>query len=405
MRYSELRIETQRQAPARARSEGESLLKRAGYLSGDGEPTPLGRRSLARLEELAQTMPPAQMFEVLELPTIRGGAGAYFLPIATGRLNLMECPSCGYAAPQGTARFKKAAPEPESPAPIEKVLTPDCPTIEALAAFLGLPKTKTAKALMYTRSSDRKFVFVVVRGDMQLSEAKLQGQVGEVRAATNEEIVAAGAAPGYASPIGLKDALVVIDDLIPTSPNLVAGANEQGYHLKNTNYGRDYAAHFVADLVLAEPQAPCPNCGHAMSLARAELIMDAQGLHTGNVLQALADIHHDGKGLTMPAAGAPFVVYLLHVPGKDLDTRAQATRLHDEWEAAGIPVLFDDRDERAGVKFNDADLIGCPVRATVGERSMKDGMVELKARPSSEAKLAPFAETIPMIQQLTKKAA
>lgn len=144
---------------------------------------------------------------------------------------------------------------------MEKVLTPECPTIEALAIFLNIPKEKTAKALMFTRTTDGKFIFVVVRGDMTLSEAKLKNAVDEVRLATPEEIAKSGAAAGYASPIGLKDALIVVDDLIPQSPNLVAGANETGYHLLHTNCGRDYTPELVADLVLANAGDACSNCG------------------------------------------------------------------------------------------------------------------------------------------------
>ena len=404
MRYSELKIETQRQAPARARTEGESILRRAGYIDRDGEPTPLGRRSYARLEELFRTQAAAESFALLDLPALQAEGGAFFFPTSTGRLDVLQCPSCGYTSLQETARFRKTAVQGEVPAPVEKVLTPECSTIEALAGFLGVRKTQTAKALMYTQDTDGKFVFVVIRGDMQLSDAKLRQHVGEVRIATPQEIVAAGAAPGYASPIGLQDALIVVDDLVPASPNLVAGANEPGYHLKNTNYGRDYSAQVIADLALAEPDSPCPSCGSTLSLVHAELLADDNGFCLNNILEAVAETHHDEKGLMLPLPAAPFAVYLLHLSGKQLDTRGQAVQLHDDWERAGLSVLLDDRDERAGVKFADADLIGCPVRVTVGERGMKDGMVELKARTHGETMLVPFAEALPTIRSLTKTA-
>src|SRR5512135_1101874 len=245
MRYGEIGIETQRQAPARARTEGEALLRRAGYLGRARELTPLGRRTHARLEELAQTRTSAQVFAALDLPVVTAVTGQFFLRIPQGDLELVHCASCGYAAPQPMASFKKPIPAEETIQPIEKVLTPECHTIAALAHFLEIPEAKTAKALLYTRTIDRKFVFVVVRGDMQLSEKKLRRCAGDLRAATSDEIIAAGAVPGYASPIGLKNALVVVDDLITRAPNLVAGANEAGYHLKNTNYARDYQADIV----------------------------------------------------------------------------------------------------------------------------------------------------------------
>ncbi len=397
MRYSDLNIETYRNVPARARSEGAALLIRAGYIRHEGGLTALGERAVARLEVLTQTHPPSQVFELLKLPVIGTQDGGHYYLADQGRSELMVCPSCGYAAPRSLAQFRKSDPPTEELLAVERVLTPECPTIEALAQYLGIPKEKTAKALMYTRTNDGKFVFVAVRGDMQLSEAKLEKLIGEFQLATTEEIVAAGAAPGYASPIALKDALIIVDELVARSPNLVAGANEPGYHLKNTNYGRDYAAEFVTDVVLAEPGSPCVNCRTPLTVRNAERLADAKGYCMENALEALAETHHDEKGLTLPSTAAPFSVHLLNLPGKEMDTLAQAKRLHDSWEAAGVSVLFDDRNERAGVKFADADLIGCPARATVGERGMKDGMVELKSRTGSDIKPVPFAEALATI--------
>jgi prolyl-tRNA synthetase len=394
MRYSELNITTQRQAPARTRSEGDAMLRRAGYTLSDGTLTALGSRSRARLEELAGRLPAAGFFAELRLPVIQAQGGEYYYTIQAGKVEVLRCEACGYAARRALAAFQKAPAAPEAEAPLEKVATPESNTIEALARFLGIPKEKTAKALMYTRTQDNRFVFVVMRGDMQLSDTKLAQHIGEFRPATADEIVAAGATPGYASPIGLRQALVIVDDLVPQSPNLVAGANEPGFHLKNTNYGRDYRAEIVADLAMAEPGAACPNCGHALALLDTDLLADAHGYDLNAVLEALAETHHDEKGLTLPPAAVPFDVYLLHVPGRELDTRSKAAELHDLWQQAGVRVLLDDRDERAGVKFTDADLIGCPMRATVGERGMKDGMVELKPRTGRDILLVPFEEAV-----------
>ncbi len=402
MRYSELNITTQRQAPARARSEGDAMLRRAGYRLSDGTLTPLGRRSEARLEELAGRSSVAEFFAALRLPVIEARGGEYYYTIPAGKVEVLRCESCGYAARRSLAAFKKSLPGAEAAAPLEKVATPESNTIETLAHYLGIPKEKTAKALMYTRTRDNRFVFVVIRGDMQLSDAKLVQQIGEFRPATTDEIIAAGAAPGYASPIGLRDALVVVDDLVPRSPNLVAGANEPGYHLKNTNYGRDYTSEIVADLAMAEPGAPCPDCGSAMKLVDADLLAGPRGYDLQATLEAVAETHHDEKGLTMSPAAAPFDVYLLHVAGKEMDTRGQAAQLHDQWQQAGSQVLLDDREERAGVKFTDADLIGCPMRATVGERGMKDGMVELKPRTGGESRLVPFSDALAYLQSLDK---
>ncbi len=398
MRYSELKIETQRQAPASARTAGLAMLARAGYVGRDGEPTPLGQQAIARLRELTETN--SGVFALLGIGVIEADEHEAFFPISTGSIELLQCTSCHYAACRESARRAKQADEVEQLRPIEKVATPKCKTIEALAQYLGISSEKTAKALMYTRLSDGKFVFVVMRGNMQLSPAKLQKHIGEFRPATADEIQRAGAMPGYASPIGLKDSLFIVDDLIPQSTNLVAGANESGYHLLNTNYGRDYSADLVIDLVLANDGDPCPNCGSRLTALNAELLADATGYHFDAILAALAEAYHDDKGLTLPASVAPFTLHLMHLPSKESDTRAKAEELYAEWKAAGILVLFDDRDERAGVKFADADLIGCPLRVTVSERNLKAGMVELKPRQSKESQLVPWAEASSTIRSL-----
>lgn len=378
MRYRDLSIQTQREAPNNARTRGFAFLVRAGYMNRESELLPLGQRSTEHLQKLAEESGPS-LFSRLSVPVV-GNDDEIYYPLPTGSSEIIHCPACGYTARSEVAVFSKTALLREELLPAEKVATPECNTIEDLAIFLGIPKEKTGKALLFTRPSDGKFIFAVVRGDMQLSEAKLKGQVGEVKPATAEEITASGAVAGYASPVGLQDALIIVDDLIPDSPNLVAGANESGYHLKNVNYGRDYNAEIVADLVQAEDGNACINCGGALSALSADLLASKGTYHFDKILHALAESYHDDKGLTLPHPTAPFDVYLMHVPGKTMDTKPVAAELYESLQKAGITVLFDDRDERAGVKFNDADLIGCPVRVTVGERGLQNGMVELKPR-------------------------
>jgi prolyl-tRNA synthetase len=380
MKYRDLNIQTQREAPNNARTEGFAFLVRAGYLTRENLPTQFGQYTLDHLRK--RSSDPSFLAQ-LSLPTI-GNEAEIFFPIAFGSVNLAHCPNCGYTERLERARFAKAPLPHEDELPVEKVLTPDCPTIDALANFLGVPKEKTAKALMYTRLADDRFVFVVVRGDMQLSEAKLKAQIGDVRAATAEEIERSGATAGYASPIGLKEALIVVDDLIPGSQNLVAGANEAGYHLKNTNYGRDYSAEVLEDLVQASAGDACTNCQNPLAVVSAISLATRNTYDFENVLLALAESHHDAKGLTLPQPVVSFDVYLMHVPGKELDTRRTAEEIYSLLQNAGVSVLFDDRDERAGVKFNDADLIGCPIRLTVGEKALKEGMVESKPRKEKD---------------------
>ena len=262
MKYRDLQIQTQREAPNNARTEGFSFLVRAGYLTRENIPTKLGEYALSHLNDLSN----AESFLLhSSLPTI-GNENETFFPIISGNVEVAYCASCKYTERFEVARFAKTALPKEEELPLEKILTPDCTTIEALTNLLNIPKEKTAKALMYTRVSDGKFAFVVVRGDMQASEAKLKQHVGDIRAATAEEIAKSGATAGYASPIGLKDILIVVDDLIPQSQNLVAGANETGYHLKNTNYGRDYSAEIIVDLIQAKAGDACINCGNPLSV-------------------------------------------------------------------------------------------------------------------------------------------
>jgi prolyl-tRNA synthetase len=396
MKYTDLKIQTQREFPNNARTPGFGWLARAGYVNRENQLLPLGERAIAHLQDLSAK---PDFLSLLSLRTVASDHETFF-PVSTGNLEVAHCESCKYTERMELAKFKKTPLPREEELPLEKVFTPDCHTIEALASFLNISKEKTAKALMYTRAADDKFVFVVVRGDMTLSEAKLRNAVGEVKLADTESIRKSGAEAGFASPIGLKDALIAVDDLIPQSQNLVAGANEAEYHLKNTNCGRDYTADIVADLALAEEGSECANCGNALTRQKCIPLASQSEFDFKNMLLALAEMHHDDKGLTLPSPASPFDVYLMHIPGKNLDTAEKAAEIYAVFQNAGVSVLFDDRDERAGVKFNDADLIGCPMRVTVGEKGLKDGMVELKPRKEREYQLVPLDSLVSHLQHL-----
>ncbi len=381
MRYRQAGIQTLRQAPGLARTEGEALLFRASFFTPQGQLSPLGERVADRLRRLCSPVGEA-WGAALGLPVFQTAQGNVYARYPSGKVDGLHCPRCGYFSPREEAEIGRQ-PVQEEPLPLERVWTPQCNTIESLAQYLRIPTSRTAKALMFTRLADGEFVFVVVRGDTRLNPYKLQALVGEVRPATEEEIRAAGAVPGYASPLGLKQGRVLVDAWIPLSPNLVAGANEEHYHLKNTNYGRDYTGE-VADLIWAAPGDLC-RCGEGHLEALEALPLQWDGtLLVENVMRALAEVHHDAQGLRWPAGIAPFDVYLLHVPGKELDTATAATELAAALEAAGLEVLLDDREERAGVKFTDADLLGIPWRVTVGERGLKEGEVEVKNRRGGE---------------------
>lgn len=390
MKYTDLKIQTQREAPNNARTEGFAFLVRAGYMTRENEFLPLGKQAIEALERLSKE---ASFFFHIELPFLDNSSETFF-ESPVGSQEILHCEKCGYAARKEVARAKRTPFSQEAQLPIQKVETPESSTIESLANFLNIPKEKTAKALMYTRISDGKFVFIVVRGDMQMSETKLKDLIGDIRLATVDEILKSGAVAGYASPVGLKDALIIVDDLIPQSPNLVAGANEAGFHLLNTNSGRDYTPEITADLTLAKEGDACFMCGEALTSHRAEILARGNKFYFDEILLALAETHHDEKGLTLPKMAAPFTVYLMNVPGKQMDTRSKAEEIYNQLQSAGIFVLLDDRDERAGVKFNDADLIGCPIRVTVGEKALQNGMVELKQRKEKENQLIPLDDLL-----------
>ena len=391
MRFTELSIQTQRAAPSELRTNGLAFLYRAGYISRVGEPLALGQLAIDKLRAAAIRSDPQNFLSQTGLVVVHSaGTGEYFGLYESGADELLVCPACGYAERRELALCRRQPFSREELLPLEKVLTPECSTIAQLALFMQIPQEKTAKALMFTRLQDNGFVFVVVRGDLQISEAKLKQKVGQVRLASADEIAASGAVAGYASPVGLQRALIVVDDLVAHSPNLVAGANEHGYHLKNTNYPRDYQARLIADVTLASSGDPCPDCGTSLQSQRAAILYSDGSFNFDQLLLTLAEVHHDEKGLLLPRMAAPFEVYLMNVPGKTLDTAAAGRDLYQVLTGAGFTVLFDDRDERAGVKFNDADLIGSPIRITVGERGLQSGMVEIKRRPEAEVRQIPL---------------
>jgi prolyl-tRNA synthetase len=398
MNFQELKIETLRQNPSNARSEGFALLVRANYVTRENKRTALGNLTLKHLKALSQVESSA-FLDRLGLSPIKAPDETFFA-LASGSVDLLHCPVCSYTSRRELAKFQKQRSSSESELPLEKVFTPNCNTIESLAQFLDIPKQKTAKALMFTRISDGRFIFVAIRGDRQLSEAKLKKVAGDLRPAPQEALEQAGAVGGYASPVGLKNATVIVDDLIPLSPNLVIGANESGYHLKNSNFGREFTADIVADIVLTRADDPCPNCGSDLVSVAAELLADGTGYHFENILLGLAEVYHDDQGLMFSVGVSAFDVYLMDIPAQESDPGTKAEEIYSNLQTAGIAVLFDHRNVRAGIKFKDADLIGCPIRITVGEKNLKDGMVELKSRKSTRTQLVAIPSLLASTQSL-----
>ena len=352
-----------------------------------------------------------------------------------GEDSLLFCDACGYSANRQAATTRKMEPAKEAFLPLEK---PRVSSIDDLTAFLNIPPARTAKAVFYMGlveedGGEQKwaFIFTVVRGDMEVNETKVANLVkaSDLRPATEDEIRSIGAVPGYASPLGLKGVTVLVDELAAKSPNLVAGANEEGYDLRNVNHGRDYQASMIADISAAREGDACPECGAALRLSRGvevgnifklgarysdalgctyldkngqsqPVIMGSYGIGLGRLIACVAEEHHDERGLTWPVSLAPFPVHVVVLKRKEMDSEALAARVENALRDAGLEPLVDDREESAGVKFNDADLIGLPLRITVSERSFRVGGLEIKPRRGGETVVVPMENLVVEVQRL-----
>jgi prolyl-tRNA synthetase len=303
------------------------------------------------------------------------------------------------------------------------------PPSTSSAPCLGITRAQTAKAVFYQGGSGA-LVFAVVRGDLDVNETKLRAAAGEatLTPATADLIRAHGAEPGYGSPIGVRDAKVVVDLSVRDTPNLVAGANKVGFHYRNVNLDRDFAATVVADITVAEAGMPCPVCGTPMRADRAievgnifklgtryteamgatyldaegvarPMVMGCYGIGSGRSAASVVEQRHDARGICWPVSIAPYQLSLLSLGGSDdAETNAAADRVYDELLASGLEVLYDDRADRAGVKFNDADLIGNPLRVSVSKRTLANGQAELKARREAEPTFVPLEDLVPAIR-------
>ena len=331
---------------------------------------------------------------------------------------LVLCEACGYAANRQVAPAHHADPAAEDALPLEEVATPGTTTIATLGTFLGIGPERTAKAAFFV-TGDGRLVTAIVRGDHDVNETKLSNAVkavGGLRPAQVEEIKAAGMEPGYGSPIGAHDTVVVVDDLVARSPNLVAGANREGFHYRNVNVGRDFTPDTVADITNVREGDPCPACGGTVILRNGievgnifklgtkftdaagasylgedglphQIVMGSYGIGVGRSIACIVEAHHDEKGIVWPASVAPYAAHLVSI-GAAREPRVTeiAERLHDLAKAAGprSEILWDDRDESPGVKFTDAELLGMPWILTVSPRSIAAGGVEVTERATGE---------------------
>ena len=351
---------------------------------------------------------------------IMGGSGAHEFMVLNefGEDTLVLCDACGYAENQQIAGVRKPDPEPAPALPMEDVETPDATTIEALASFLGVPRSRTAKAAFFV-TGDGRFVVAIVRGDHDVNETKLVNAIkatGGLRPAQVDEIKARGMEAGYGSPLGARDSTVVVDELVLRSPNLVAGANRPGWHVMNVNVPRDYTPDIVAEITNAREGDACITCGATLKLRkgievgnifklgtdfatsigayylgedgeRHPIVMGSYGIGLGRNVACIVEAHHDEKGIAWPVEVAPYRAHLVAIGGnKDPQVGETAERLYGIAQAAGPDneILFDDRAESPGVKFTDAEMLGMPWIITVSPRSLAAGGAEVTFRATGE---------------------
>lgn len=340
-----------------------------------------------------------------------------------GEDEVLLCPGCGYAANAEKADFTPPPALEGEPLPVEKVATPGQRTIAELAAFLGIEERQTVKAVFY--KADNKPLFVAIRGDLDVNEIKLKNalKATELEPMDDATVKALGLVAGSASAVGLKGMPILADPSAVNAPNLVAGANEDGFHLLNTNHGRDWQADIVASIALARRGDACATCGTALETRRGmemghvfklgtlyseamgvqyldengerkPVVMGCYGIGVERMLAAVIEAHHDDNGIAWPPEVAPFDV---HIVALNLDQEPVQSALADVEERltkAGLSAIIDDRDDSAGIKFKDADLIGMPVRLTVSPRALEKGGVEFRNRETGETSVTPLDDVV-----------
>ena len=353
----------------------------------------------------------------------------FLLPTPTGEDTVITCPACGYTANAEKAVGVYPAVATETEQPLAEVATPGVKTIAELAAFLDVPEAKTLKAVFY--AADGEVIFVVLRGDLEVNEVKLKNALGcrELRLATDAEVRAAGLVAGSASPIGIANLKRVADPSISGGSNFVVGANRPDTHYRNANYPRDFEVDLLTDIALAQPGQLCPKCGGTLESTRGvevghifklgtfysealgalyldrsgqqqPIIMGCYGIGVGRLLAAAIEQNHDDRGIIFPTSIAPYQAHLVGLNLTDAAVAAAADNLYQQLWAAGIETLYDDRpDAAAGVKLNDADLIGLPLRLVVSPRNLRNNAVELKGRAETEPVMVELEDILPAARE------
>lgn len=352
-----------------------------------------------------------------------GGSGSHeFMVIAdSGVAEIVFCTSCDYAANVEKAELFPLEAQEEAMLTKEEVVTPDCKTIADVCAYLKLPVDHSVKAVAY--NSEKGLILCFVRGDHEVNEIKVINTCGviDLEMATEEQLAAAGTVGGYMGPVGIdnKKVIVVVDATVMKMHNVCCGANKEGYHFINVNPGRDFTPTYVADIRLIQEGDPCPHCGGEVSKARGievgqvfklftkyssalkatyldengkeqPMVMGCYGVGVSRTMAAAIEQNYDDNGIIWPIEIAPYHVLVVPVNTKDEASAAKAEEIYMQLKKVGLETVIDDRNERPGVKFKDADLIGYPLRVVVGPKTLTEGKLEVKIRKTGEIRYLPL---------------
>ena len=334
-----------------------------------------------------------------------------------GESEIAYCEDCDFAATTERAECIDDSPEDEALLALEEVLTPGTKTIADVANYINTDIKKTIKALLY--QAEGKYIAAFIRGDRELNLVKLVNALDipehAIEFAEEEEMAkVCGCVGGYTGPMGLKNCTIVVDTELVGMKNMLGGANKENYHVKNVNYGRDYTGEIVKDIKMIKVGDKCPQCESPVKMTRGievgqvfklgtkysdsmkayykdedmkekAIVMGCYGIGVTRTMAAVVEQHHDKDGIIWPMAVAPYHVIITLVNINDAVQVALAEDIHSQLLNAGIEVMLDDREERPGVKFKDADLLGIPIRITVGKKAA-EGLIEFKMRRDQEIK-------------------
>jgi prolyl-tRNA synthetase len=354
----------------------------------------------------------------------------FILPAATGEDTIITCSNCEYAANLEKAICNYPTCSPSELLLLEEIHTPGITTISGLEKVLKIDRQQILKSIIYV--ADKEIVGTVIRGDLDVNEVKLRNvlKAKELKLADSKEISSAGLVPGFISPVGMTGIKWIGDNSIKLRQNYVAGGNQTDLHFKNINWSRDFAVDELVDMAEVNENGLCVNCnsplqflkgievGHIFKLGtffseklavnfldqdgkNQPVIMGCYGIGIGRLLAAAIEQNHDEKGIVFPVPIAPYSVHLVGLNLHDEDVINSSNSLYSSLWQEGIDCLFDDRiDESAGVKFNDADLMGFPIRVVVSRRGVEKGNCEIKFRSGFDSNTVPLTEAQAFIKQM-----